>query len=142
MIFQKATALRAMLLLLAVGALGAAETPRFEVGQPLPDPEAGHTFEREGKDGSLNLQLIDRRFHLFFLDAAGKLVEPDREFATIRTKSLRNEDEFFRFSRQENPVCLRSPRFVAKPYVFGIFLSVFNPDEEGTKETYTFRYNE
>ncbi|MGJ3241529.1 MAG: hypothetical protein ACFE0O_01025 [Opitutales bacterium] len=130
------------LLFLAFLAFSFAEEAKFVVGEPLPDPDAGYTIERMGKEGFLNLQLIERRFHLFFLDADDNLMEPDKAFATIRTQSFSNEDEFFRLSRNEDPVCLRSPRFVAKPYIFGIFLSVFNPDEEDTKETYNFKYSE
>jgi hypothetical protein len=122
--------------LLLAGALSA-ESPELDLSLGA-EMDNAHGLDWVLPDGgTVHLRIIDRQFHLFFLDEERKIVEPLVPSVILRGEEARNKtNEVVRLLRRGRGPFLVHPRHHFPPHDYWLRLVI--PDasgEEGANET-------
>lgn len=109
------------------------------------EPEAqelkGILLERKA-GGYLNVRIEEGKFEILFLDAEKKPVPGNLDRAILRYRPAMREEERVVLNRDREAMKLTSPRIVRPPYVYKIFLTLFEPGATEPTETYTADFSQ
>ena len=110
--------------------------PPYAIGDLV--PHQGHYIAlQEGL--SLNFRIVNNKIRIYWIDAAGLIVEPQAAGGTVRLRGSVRGRDFHRVARLSEDAGLGSPALVLPPHAFFVVLNVERAEGEGL-DHYTFRY--
>ena len=110
--------------------------PPYAIGDLV--PQQGHYIALE-EGLSLNFRIVNNKIRIYWIDAAGLIVEPQAAGGTVRLRGSVRGRDFHRVARLSEDAGLGSPALVLPPHAFFVVLNVERAEGEGL-DHYTFRY--